>query len=51
MLAQSPISWKTKKQSVVARSSAEAEYRSMIMAGATFQRLGNQEANTCNPQV
>lgn len=30
-LGQSPISRKTKKQSVVARSSAEAEYRSMSM--------------------
>ncbi|XP_026441545.1 pentatricopeptide repeat-containing protein At1g12300, mitochondrial-like [Papaver somniferum] len=34
-LGHSPVSWKTKKQPTVSRSSAEAEYRSM--AAATFQ--------------
>ncbi|CAL1405238.1 unnamed protein product [Linum trigynum] len=46
-LGTAPISWRTKKQSVVARSSAEAEYRSMagavsevIWLGALLRDLG-----------
>lgn len=55
LLGDSPVSWKAKKQGVVARFSAEAEYRSMALttcevtdlACATSERSRPEETTIC----
>jgi len=52
LLDKSPISWKSKKQSTVARSSAEAEYRAMAHAAAEVTWLVSllKELGVSHPQ-
>ncbi|KAH9686538.1 reverse transcriptase Ty1/copia-type domain-containing protein [Citrus sinensis] len=49
MLDNSPISWKTKKQPVVSRSSAEAEYRAMATTTCELVWLKTLLRSSCDP--
>jgi hypothetical protein len=47
MLGNSPISWKTKKQSTVSRSLAEVEYCSMVAAACELKWLKELSSSLC----
>lgn len=54
-LRNSPVSWKSKKQSVLSKSSAEAEYVSMSAAASkthiayeTIERIRSYRFETCH---
>jgi len=53
LLGQSLISWKSKKQSIVSRSSAEAEYRAMaaIVSKLTWIRFLLTDLHVKHPQA
>lgn len=55
MLVSSPISWKSKKQFVLARSSTEAEYRALVLTTCEVlwlqQLLKDLGLNSLNPTV
>ena len=51
MVGGNLVSWKSKKQQVVARSSAEAEYRAMAMASCEFVWLKSLLSDLGSPSV